>query len=601
MAGIKIRFVVPGTRSYFVGGDVVGGTMQMEGVGSGGSGGTGTTYGGGGGKGGGYARRNAYAVTNGQELIFKVPAASAAGVAGEAATITLGSSTPPAVGTSQNSKTASFSSNINYANAVAQAFNLRRNNSSIAITYIGASQSTTINNAGNADPLPAGTQDGDLLVYAIGTGGVITDTDTTEIQNQGYTILASFPGQTAYDGYLVAYKFRSGDTTKPIVSTSTNKASVVSVYRNAQTPVLLDTLFGIGTTWSHAELPSRVGDMLVFVHAGGTQTGSGNLAARTFTATANATVAGYSNYYNTAGSYNYSAGVAYQEIIATAGGTSGTVVLAATGGGLGANGTLTAGGAGSTAVVGTAVGDVIFSGGNGATGGLAAVGAGGGGAGSAANGNNATTSTGGAAIAEYGGNGAGATNPATTPGNYGGAGRGAAGATARTGGAQGIIVLSYSTGVGMIQHLAQFDRKITAKRFSLSSIINTAIFSRKITVRRFFQSSIQHLSFDLKTIKLKRVSSIIHTARQTTKKVRLLRTTVITHTAFLRRAIKFTRVASIIHTPVFKRLVTLRRNFTASIQHKAKQFMKLEGRLIPTTGGGGTVINYFRSLFVFDD
>lgn len=277
---------------------------------------------------------------------------------------------------------------------------------------------------------------------------------------------------------------------------------------------------------------------------------------------------------------------------------SGVTLVSARGGSAGANAGTLNNGAGGTAAVGTFVGDIEFLGGNGANGSYN----GGGGAGTLEAGGAAATAGGpGLGGQKFGGNGA-ENDEGNTEAQQGGGG-GAGQATLTTGqraGAAGLVVLAYSTGVGSIGHTAQFNRLATLSRLGLASITHTAVFDRLVTVRRAFTNSITHSARALKTIKIPRIASITHTARQTVKKVRLTRTVSIAHAARLRRAIEFLRTASITHTAGFQRLVTLRRRFTASITHRARQLMKLEGRLIPREGGS-TIVNNIRNFFTFDD
>lgn len=165
-------------------------------------------------------------------------------------------------------------------------------------------------------------------------------------------------------------------------------------------------------------------------------------------------------------------------------------------------------------------------------------------------------------------------------------------------------MLIYNTGQPTTQHLATFSRLATLFRDPVSQITHVTIFSRAVTIARSFTASISNTALrnGLLMILLPRIATTVHTARKTDKRVTLPRTAQTTHAALHRKALTLAaRVASTVHQALFARAVTVRRDFIAQVTHAQRLIMALEARLIPREGGGGTVINVFRSLFVFDD
>jgi hypothetical protein len=82
----------------------------------------------------------------------------------------------------------------------------------------------------------------------------------------------------------------------------------------------------------------------------------------------------------------------------------------------------------------------------------------------------------------------------------------------------------------------------------------------------------------------------------------LRKVAAVAHMSFVRKAITLgAKMATTINQSFFARAVTIRRTFSAVARPVGKLFLFLEARLIPREGGGGTVTNVFRNLFLFDD
>jgi hypothetical protein len=566
MAQVSIRFAAPGTRNYTVGNDVVGGVMKMEAIGAGGAGGTAAVNSGGGGKGGAYARRNAQAVTAGQALTVTV-APSVAAAAGTASSVATGGGTSGTIG--QQSFTPTGGSPTAQGAACGITFKISGSPSFVAAS---SSPSGTIT-------IPAATQPGDLIFVYVGY------TVQEKPSPSGY--------QTVYDGAPSGNRVRvhskvavSGDSGKQEVFDTDICAVVCSVYRQATSE---------------------------FIGAINNQTNTSPLLAPGFSGTTSDRALFFvSMFATTNGSIAPPAGVTERAEAQDSGPSTrfvvsvndapltpqaGTTLLSAAGGNVGGNGSATAGGTGATAQNGTSVGDVTFTGGNGANGTLTAGGRGGGGAGDSSN------TTGAGPNTQFGVSGGLGGTSAAAGQVYGGAGGGATTLAARGAGAQGIVVLTYSTGVGTTTATPVFRRRITAFRRSLGATTATAIFTRTVRFLRRLVATVNTTPRVSKFIRNRKIATTAPTARQTRKALRLARSASTSMVSvFTRRIRAFRRsLGTTTATPRFQRLVTLRRRLVATVQARARMLVKLEARLIPREGGGGTVTNVFRNLFLFDD
>jgi hypothetical protein len=589
MAQVSIRFVATGTRSYTVGNDVVGGVMKMEAIGAGGAGGTsGATFGGGGGKGGAYARRNAQSVLAGQSLTITVPPAATT-TAGAVASVSIAGgqisySSPARTSTATNGGTATQSEAMCY---------VLPQKTGQTISYVGGVLYQT-SSAGAFLPYPAEVQVGDLILFISGLTAVNRNNNWIPSGFVKFVGLGdadfSQPNRTGEPvGY---YKIADsndvgGGFDAPEQSTAGSDVYAFIAYRGCEIPILPSN-HGSGTSVSMGGKSNSIVSWTCYSYVL-KGNGAPDVASQPTTpAGTTSRIVGGTASLTSAFMMHSDEPMAQQSSTAT-------TLLSARGGAVGANGQATAGGAGATAQNGTFVGDVEFLGGNGTNGGLTTGGVGGGGAG------DASSTTGAGPNTQFGVSRGQGGASATAGTAFGGGGGGASTLGARGAGAQGIVVLTYSTGVGTISHTARFNRKLTLFRRGIAAITNLAVFDRKVTLRRMAVATITHVSRALKTLRLRKTSSVTHVAAYTRKALRLRKTASITHVALIRRALRVLRTANITHLAVFRRLVTLRRRFVASITLRARMLVKLEARLIPREGGGGTVINVFRNLFLFDD
>jgi hypothetical protein len=236
-------------------------------------------------------------------------------------------------------------------------------------------------------------------------------------------------------------------------------------------------------------------------------------------------------------------------------------------------------------------------GGSGTNGQLSNYGAGGGGAGSNENGKSGSGSTPGGATPEFGG-----ASTTTGTGFYGSAWSGIATVLQRYIGTQGIVVLTYSTGVGQTRPTSVFSRLATLFRVANNSTINTSIFNRAVTIRRAFSNMVSLVSNETKQVQLPRSATASPTAQRAIKDVMLRKVATVANTPFVQKALTLgAKVATTVNQSFFARAVTIRRTFSAVTRPVGKLFLFLEARLIPREGGGGTVTNVFRNLFLFDD
>lgn len=136
-----------------------------------------------------------------------------------------------------------------------------------------------------------------------------------------------------------------------------------------------------------------------------------------------------------------------------------------------------------------------------------------------------------------------------------------------------------------------------------ASIAHAPIFSRMVQAQRTLSASVAPTAIreGLLIIFLPRAATILHTPT-VRKAVRVARSAQIVQTAVATKALDLTaRLAQIVPTAYFTRAVTLRRVFSAQINHTRRTLLTLDADKIPREGDGGTVTQVFRNLFLFDD
>lgn len=420
---VSVVFDQAGTFNFTVPNGVVGSQVVLEGIGSGGGGGAAVVNGGGGGKGGAYAKKTITA-TAGQILTCVVPPSSAASAAGAVATVSTGGGNQANIG-SQSSTVTNGNNVVSGGKAATEVLEMIFT----SFSFIGSSTATGSN---SSITIPASTQVGDLIVLVIGNG-----VNTTP---SGYTLLSYIPIDNV-KAYLSCYKFAtSGDIgSSVVVGDSTNiHNSACSVYRG---------ITSISTKTLTQNQPYQ--GPLSYAGFSGTTSSRGLFFSYTVSngavAATTSTPAAYTRRVesNTLAAGTTSADVTISDAALNA--VAGTVLLSARGGAAGGAGSATAGGTGGSTQVGTFVGDVEFTGGNGTNGSLTAGGNGGAGAGSSSNttGNTAQIQFG-LSPTGQGATGATAVAAATTATPYGGGGGGATTAGAASGGSRGAIRISYS-------------------------------------------------------------------------------------------------------------------------------------------------------------
>lgn len=247
-----------------------------------------------------------------------------------------------------------------------------------------------------------------------------------------------------------------------------------------------------------------------------------------------------------------------------------TVVMSAQGGGVGGNGSLISGGSGSSATVGSAIGDVIFSSGNGGNGNLTSGGGGGSGAGSASNGNGGSTGVASSPVIQFSSTPSGAGGTTAADGTiFGGAGGGATTLSSRGAGASGGIRLTFDTGISSISPNALMSRKLTMFRTLASSISPNALMSRILLLARLFTGYIYPASAVQKKIYIYKISNISPLA-SIIKDIKAYRLANVSPTPIIRKFIYlFEKTAGISPNSLFDRAITVRRTFSSLVTAKS--------------------------------
>lgn len=164
-------------------------------------------------------------------------------------------------------------------------------------------------------------------------------------------------------------------------------------------------------------------------------------------------------------------------------------------------------------------------------------------------------------------------------------------------GAIGIAVLAYTTGQGTATLQANYSKQLVLYRLRSEVIDLTATMVRRLVLSRGYTVSINLVSAMMYKVKLLRSSTTNLTVGVVKKTIQLLRSANTALVASVTKTIVLPpKIASIQLIAGFKRLVTLRRTFSASISLVANAWGKFPLKSLPS--GGTTIVEKFKQIYM---